>query len=128
MSEDSSVNTTTGEACSQNPLTQGAALDNLETSTPSTFKGGTKRFLTPSPVLILKKSCLRSELMASEEKTGGEIAMEEGHGYVSVPLPVDADDVAAHLKDTMLPEIQNMIQQQILLQQTANIKTYRDCY
>ena len=45
---------------------------------------------------------------------------------MSVPLPVDADDVVAHLKDTMLPEIQNMIQQQILLQQTANIKTIID--
>ena len=48
--------------------------------------------------------------------------MEDGTGYVSVPLPVDAEEVAAHLKDTMLPEIQNMIQQQILTQQTADIK------
>ena len=60
--------------------------------------------------------------MASEKQTGDEIAMENGTGYVSVPLPVDAEEVAAHLKDTMLPEIQNMIQQQILTQQTADIK------
>ena len=91
-------------------------------TTPATPKGGTKRVLTPSPVLYLKKSCFRSESMTSEDKTGEVAVMEEGQSYVSVPLPVDADDVAAHLKDSMLPEIRNMIQDQILTQQTANIK------
>ena len=111
-----SLNATSAELCSKIQIAA------TEPSTTVTSEGGTKRVLTPSPDLFLKKSCIRSDIMAIEKQTGDEIAMEDGTGYVSLPLPVDAEEVTAHLKDTMLPEIQNMIQQQILTQQTADIK------
>ena len=125
MSENSSSSTVVDEISSVNSSTSAATFENRGLSTPSTSatrKGGVKRVLTPSPELFYKKSLQIAGDMAAENK-GEDIGMEVGPGssFVSVPLPLDADDVAAHLKDVMLPEIQNMIQQQIVVEQAASI-------
>ena len=125
MSENSSSSTVVGEISSVNSSTSAATFENRGLSTPSTSatpKGGVKRVLTPSPELFYKKSRQIAGDMTAENK-GEDIGMEVGPGssYVSAPLPLDADDVAAHLKDVMLPEIQNMIQQQIVVVQAASI-------
>ena len=129
MGENSSSSTVVGEISSVNSITSAATLENGGLSTPSTSatpKGGVKRVFTPSPELFYMKSRQIAGDMAAENK-GEDIGMEVGPGsgpgssYVSVSLPLDADDVAAHLKDVMLPEIQNMIQQQIVVGQAASI-------
>lgn len=93
------------------------------TLSAETPKGGTKRILTPSPVLkqqFSKKSRQKSGGMATAAIPGdsetavdsvGEDEMEqEGEtSYVTLPLV----DVASELKEAMMPEIENLIQHQI---------------
>lgn len=88
----------------------------------STPKSGVKRVLTPSPVIryqFLKKSRQLSGGTASmdddrsvEEMLLTEGAIVEQPEYVSVPLPLDPQDVATELKQQMLPEIKALIQRE----------------
>lgn len=98
--------------------------EQTEPAITQTPKGGTKRLLTPSPVLkyqALKKSRQLSGDMAESDKLG---SLEEGlyaqgtitvePEYLAVPMdPRDITRVAAELKETMLPEITDVIQEQI---------------
>lgn len=98
--------------------------EQAEPAITQTPKGGTKRLLTPSPVLkyqALKKSRQLSGDMAESDKLGtleeglyaqGTITVEPE--YLAVPMdPRDITRVAAELKETMLHEITGVIQEQI---------------
>lgn len=128
MSKESISSTSVSGICSDD-LAHQVAFDSRDPSTPSTSvttKGGVKR------VLFIIKSRPISGVMSIEDKTdppltfGGHEGVDEGAGYFSVPFPLDAEGVAAHLKDVMLPEIQKMIEQLIVVQQTASITSIVD--
>lgn len=93
--------------------------DNSELELVSTPKTGVKRVLTPSPVIkyqFLKKSRQLSGAMDDDRSVEEMIIAEGATGelpeYVSVPLPLDTQDIANELKQLMLPEIKDLIQQQ----------------